>query len=212
MPDRLPGTDLLMDQREGFYHFNSDTELLGQFMKIRHRDSVLDIGCGSGALLLYASLHEPRELYGIDLYPEVLEQAEHNLGLNGREAVLICGRVQEYRGKQFDVIVSNPPYFATENDGLKSDGEYIRSARHEEYLTLEELYDAVKHLLKPKGRFFMVHRAERLNDIMRTAHGHGMSVKTLCPVYRRQGGIRCILLETVHGSRTECRIEAPVYR
>ena len=57
-PDYLPGTPYLLIQPEGMYHMNSDTELLGRFLKIRHKDTVLDIGTHTGALLMYAGMHQ----------------------------------------------------------------------------------------------------------------------------------------------------------
>ncbi|MBR2990593.1 MAG: methyltransferase [Solobacterium sp.] len=213
MTDILPGTDLRMIQREGFYHFNSDTELLGQFLKVRHRETLLDIGCGSGALLLYASLQKPKAMYGIDVFEEVLESARENLAYNGTEAVLICSRVQDYRERRFDVIVANPPYFRTETEDLKNENIFIRTARHEDALPLEELFASVQALLEDKGRFYLVHRPQRLNEIMQCAQAQRMSVRTLCPVYKKQNGtIRSVLLEIVRGSHTECRITEPVYR
>ena len=111
--DYLPGTEFTLVQQDDMYHFNSDTVLLGRFMKAKQKDSVLDIGCASGALLLYASLHHPRQITGIDLFDEVLEQARENLERNHVRAGLVCTRVQDYRpAEQFDVIVCNPPYFA----------------------------------------------------------------------------------------------------
>ena len=76
--DYLNGTDFRMI-RSRYYRFNSDTELLGRFMKVRRKDSVLDIGCSSGALLLYAACRRPAALYGIDLFAEVIDLEEQSI-------------------------------------------------------------------------------------------------------------------------------------
>ncbi|MBR0479475.1 MAG: methyltransferase [Solobacterium sp.] len=212
MSDYLPGTDLIIDQRENDYHFSSDAQLLGEFLKIRHKDTVLDIGCGSGVLLLYASLHQPKAMYGIDLYEEIIRQAEHNLALNGLSAELITGRIQDYRERRFDVIVCNPPFFpATEENLMKTD-PVLRAARHETELSLTDLFLSVNALLEEKGHFFLVHRAQRFNDIMRRAQDNGLALKRIRTVCRKQNGsVRCILMEFVRGAATECTFEPPQY-
>ena len=74
--DYLNGTEYTLEQPEEMYHFNSDTELLGRFMRLRRSDRVLDIGCNTGALLLYAAHQKAQDLTGIDLFDSVLRQAE----------------------------------------------------------------------------------------------------------------------------------------
>ena len=163
--DYLNGTPYTMIQKDGLYHFSSDTELLGRFMTVRRRDTVLDIGCSSGALLLYAARHNPASLCGIDLFDEVLDAARVNLEANGVTAELIKTKVQDFRGRQFSLIVCNPPYFNTGNPSLVSDNPLIAAARHEEYLTIQELFASVSCLLSDSGRFMMVHRTARIPEI-----------------------------------------------
>ena len=61
-------------------------------MVVRKGESVLDLGCNNGALLLYASRFSPSSLTGVDLLPQALDLAAENMRINGLEAKLICAR------------------------------------------------------------------------------------------------------------------------
>ena len=210
--DYLNGTNFRIYQPEDMYHFNSDTELLGRFMKVKKHDRFLDIGCNTAALILYAAAQGCEDLHGIDLFGEVIEQAEKNLAYNGIEADVIKCPLQEYTSEPFDVIACNPPYFNTKDERLKSSSEMIKAARHEEYLTLNDLFSSVQRLLKDNGRFYLVHRASRLNEILDTAKAHHLQAVRMRIAYGSQTShARSVLIEFVKGCGRELLIDRPVF-
>lgn len=210
--DYLNGTQYTIYQPEGMYHCNSDTELLGRFMRIRKRESLLDIGTNNGALLLYGAAYHPQSMTGIDLYADVLEVAQKNLSMHGLQAELIETRVQDFKGKMFNVIVCNPPYFSTAKSDLINTNPYIAAARHESFLTLPDLFTAVKRLLKSNGRFYLVHRASRMNQIMQLAFSHGFVTRILQIAYETEGGKgKSALFCFQYGNTSELIVKPPVY-
>ncbi len=210
--DYLNGTDFEIEQNSEMYHFNSDTELLGRFIRIRRKDTVLDVGCNNGALMMYASLYKPAGLYGIDLFEEATALAGKNLSRYNIAHNMITGKVQDLKDIHFDVIVCNPPYFNTENDSLLSENEYKKAARHEQYLPLDQLFESADRLLKDQGRFFLVHRASRINDIMLYIRQHDMKVSRLALAYESQGkNAKSILLEIRKGKCPVPVAEPPIY-
>ena len=162
--DYLNGTNYTLYQPEDMYHFNADTELLGRFMDVHRKDSVLDVGCNNGALLYYAKQKNALKLTGIDLFENVIENAKENFIRNEVNADLHVCPLQEFMHAPFDLIVCNPPYFNTKNDALKNENARIKAARHEEFLCLEDLMKHVKRLLKDNGRFDMVYRPDRMKE------------------------------------------------
>lgn len=181
--DYLPNTCLTLLQSDQMFRFNSDTVLLGEFMSVKKSDRVLDIGTNNGALLLYASCYSPKELVGIDIHPQAIELAKQNLLENNLEAKLIESSLQTFEDTPYDVIVCNPPYFNQKNTQLKNDNEYLRSARHEDYLTLEELFTHVKRLLKTNGRFYLVYPSDRLHEVMVKAYESNLALSELKLVF-----------------------------
>lgn len=211
-PDYLCGTDFEILQNGDMYHFNSDTELLGRFIRIRHRDAVLDVGCNNGALMLYASLYQPAKLCGIDLYEEVTALADSNLNRYGISHELFTGKVQDLAGIRFDALICNPPYFNTGNESLTNENRYLKAARHEKYLPLEELFESADRLLKDNGRLFLVHRASRLNEIMSCMLSRHMKACRICFAYESEGkNAKSVLLEIRKGKCPELKTEPPVY-
>lgn len=210
--DYLYGTEYTMTQCDDMFHFGSDTELLGCFMDVKKQDRVLDIGTNNGALLFYASLSHPRELHGIDLYPEVIEVAKHNAKANNVEMTFDVCRLQDYTGDPYDLIVCNPPYFHTSDPRLKNANRYLLAARHEEYLNLDDLFSGVKRLLKSNGRFDMVYRPTDVFTVFNTASKYGLFCTRMRVAYAsKKKRAKTVLLEFRFKENGETLIEAPVF-
>ena len=167
--DYLPNTNLLIKQHPEMFRMNTDSKLLGQFMKVKKSDTVLDLGCNNGVLMMYASLHEPKHLYGVDLFEEALDLAKENLEANGIT--------------NFDVIVCNPPYFKTGEEHRKKDNPYRAAARHEGSLTLDKLMSVCEKTLSDHGHLFLVHRPLRITEIFTEALKTSLRPRTMCLVY-----------------------------
>lgn len=210
--DYLHGTTYTIQQREDMYHFNSDTELLGKFLDVHHKDSVLDIGCNNGALLCYANLYKPKHLVGIDLFEEVIQLAQDNLKKNQIDADLYVTSLQQFQHACFDVIICNPPYFDTKVQHLTNENPYIKAARHEKYLTVDDLCKHVSRLLKENGSFQMVYRPDRMTQLFHIASIYHLYPKRLKIVYASiQKQAKSILVEFVKNPNIKLTIESPAF-
>lgn len=185
MRNYLHNTDIYLNQRRDMFRINTDTALLGEFLKCKEGDKVLDIGTNNGALLLYASTHHPSLLCGVDVFDEALELCKGNLEDNGiTNYELYKTKVQDFQHEPFDVIFCNPPYFNnTEGSKMLNQNEFMRVARHEVNLTMEELFESVSRLLIDKGTFYMVHRANRLNDIIVLSNKYNLGIINIKFIY-----------------------------
>ncbi len=182
--DYLSGTSIYLRQRKDMFRCNTDTALLGHFMKVNKEESVLDIGCNNGALMLYASRFPYAHLYGIDIFKEALDLAKENLEDNEvKEYTLIHGDVTEVNLPQVEVIVCNPPYFDTDVQGNRNENLFLQRARHEDSLNLNSLFSIVNTTLKEQGRFYLVHRASRIYDILVCAATYQLRPKVMQLMY-----------------------------
>ena len=208
--DYLYGTPYHLVQDKELYHFNSDTEFLGRMMQANREDFVLDIGTNTGALMLFAAMHSDH-VCGIDLFPEQIERARQNLAMNDIVGETYVSRVQDFVHDPFDVIICNPPYFNTKADHLKNDNMYKRVARHEEYLSPDELFAAVSDLLKEDGSFWLVHRASRRCELVETACGYGLYPALARVSYDHPNGVaKSIVMQFVKHPCT-CLEAKPAY-
>lgn len=182
--DYLNGTDIYLRQRKDMFRCNTDTALLGHFMQVKKEETLLDIGCNNGALMLYASRFAPKHLYGVDLFAEAIELADQNLKDNQIENyTLLCGDATQLKLPQVDVVVCNPPYFDTAEDGHRNENEFLQAARHEGTLNLHSMFETVKTVLNENGRFYLVHRALRITDIFQASFKVGLRAKTMQIIY-----------------------------
>lgn len=157
--------DYKVVQHQDMYHFNTDTCLLGEFIKINKNDRVLDVGTNNGALLVYI-INKHGIATGIDINPMALEIASLTLKENNLNATLINEDFSFYVSKElYDVIVCNPPYFKTKEEKHKNINYHIRIARHEETLLLKNLCSSFKNNLKTTGKIFMVYRLDRFMEL-----------------------------------------------
>lgn len=170
--DDLELNNLKIIQNNDGFCFGIDSILLSDFARSIHANSkVLDIGTGTGiiAILLSAKLNNAK-LYGIEIQKEVADMAKRSVELNNLNNVSIINDdilnvENHFENQYFDAIVTNPPYQKNET-GLKSDDEKNLISRHEVKCTLEDILIKSYKVLKDKGEFYMVHRPERLVDIM----------------------------------------------
>ncbi len=165
-----------LEQPDGVFPLGSDTLALGAFATVRPRWQVCDLGTGSGALLLLLAGREATlSLTGVELNPIAAQAAQNNLNGNGLAGRVLCDdlRTAPLPAGQFDLVISNPPYFAVGSG--KSGG----SARCEETCSLDELCAVAARLVKNGGRFALCHRPERLTDVLCALRAHGLEPKRL---------------------------------
>lgn len=166
----------VLSWEEGVFPLGGDALALGDFASVRSGWRVCDLGTGSGALLLLLARRAERlALTGVEIDPLSARTARENLAGNALEGQVLCGdlRAVPLPAGQFDLAVSNPPYFPVGSG--KSGGP----ARSEEYCSLDELCAAAARLVKNGGRFALCHRPERLTDVICALRGHGLEPKRL---------------------------------
>lgn len=165
-----------LEQPEGVFPLGGDSLALGAFAAVRPHWRVCDLGTGSGALLLLLSGREPAlTLTGVELDSTAAQAAQNNLTANGLRGQILCCdlRSAPLPAGQFDLVISNPPYFAV------GSGTSGGNARAEETCTLDELCMAAARLVKNGGRFALCHRPERLVDLLCALRAHGLEPKRL---------------------------------
>ncbi len=161
---------------DGVFPLGGDSLALGRFATVRDDQRVCDLGCGGGTLLLLLAERANRlSLTGVDLDKTSAQAAQGNLVRNGLDGTILHTdlRTADLPAGQFDLVISNPPYFAVGSG--KSGG----NTRCEEACSLDQLCATAKRLLKNGGRFALCHRPERLCDVMCTLRKHGLEPKRL---------------------------------
>lgn len=180
-------------QDPSFFCFGTDAVLLSGFAKPGRHDRVLDLGTGTGVIPLLLAARYPEAHYtGLEILPEIADMARRSVELNGLEEQITIrrGDIREadrlFAAGSFDTIVTNPPYLAGA-DGLKSPSPARAAARHELWCTIDDVLHAGAVLLRPGGSFFMVHRPNRLAEILEKMRQARIEPKLLRLVHPRAG-------------------------
>ena len=206
--DYLPGTDIYLYQHRDMFRMNTDTALLGHFMRVKENETVLDIGCNNGALLLYASRFTKGKLIGVDIQEEACKLAEMNLNYhNLKNFEICCMDAALFECEPCDVVVCNPPYFKVTSVNQLNDTEAKRIARHETTLNFDTLAAKVSQCLKENGRFYLVHRCDRITDLLCTLRKYDLELK-LMQLVRDENNDQAhgILIEAVKNGKSGCTV------
>lgn len=179
-------------QHPKMFRINTDTGLLGNYLKIPFQARVLDIGTNNGALLLYASTFPYKELVGIDIQPLAIEIAKMNMELNHiTNFQLYVKDIQTFEDPEgFDVIICNPPYFHQQTQNQNKD---LALARHDTYLSLQTLFFKVFQLLKNTGVFYFIHRYDRYDEIVNELQHQHLKIIEKKEIYSKPNQPKTVL-------------------
>jgi tRNA1Val (adenine37-N6)-methyltransferase len=201
--DFLPESQLMIKQRKDMFRINTDTYALASFMVIKKGETVMDIGTNNGALLIEASRFFPKKMIGVDIFLEAVNLAKENFAEHKIDNIeLFAVRIQDLVIDPVNVILCNPPYFNQLKKEYRNPNPFLEAARHEVYLPLNQLLDCVKRDLKDHGRFYLVHRSDRMAEIIIEADRRGLTLKRCMPILdHRKDNIHAICLEFVKGGK-----------
>ncbi len=211
----------LIQDKNGFC-FGVDSVLLSDYAKkIKKNAKVVDIGTGTGIIsILLCEKTNLKKIYGIEIQKEVAEMAMRSSKLNHLEDkfevinINIKDVFSKLNKNEYDVVITNPPYKKVDT-GVKSIEKKQLISRHEVECTLEDVIESASKLLKDLGEFYMIHRAERIVDIMCLLRKYKLEPKNIRFVQSRaEDKPTLILVRAVKFAREFLKIDKPlvIYR
>ena len=207
-------------QNTEIFCFGMDAVLLCSFARIGEGEKVLDMGCGNGVIpiLLKARHADLQDVHytGLEIQDINVDMARRSVSLNdiGQYVDIVQGDIKEasrlFGGASFDVVTTNPPYM-NENHGLKNPESHKAIARHEILCTLEDVIREAARVLKPGGRFYMVHRPHRLTEIIMLMKQYRIEPKRMRMVHPYvDRDANMVLIEGIRGGRPMIKVEKPL--
>lgn len=206
----------IIQNKNGFC-FGMDAVLLSGFAKARKTDRVVDLGTGTGIIpiLLHAKTGVG-QITGIEIQETYAGMAERSVLLNDLEDVIRIRRgdlrkIEELcPAKEADVVTCNPPYMK-DSSGLKNPEEGKAIARHEVKCCFSDVAEAAAYLLKPGGKFFLVHRPERLTELIETLRKNKLEPKRMRMVHSfADEKAVMVLMEAASGGGVFLKVEPPL--
>lgn len=207
----------IIQNKDGFC-FGVDSVLLSDYAKnIKKNSKVIDIGTGTGIIsILLCEKTKLSKIYGIEIQEDVAEMASRSSKLNNLQDKfeVINKNIKDIfdilNPHEYDVVVTNPPYKKV-NTGVKSIENKQLISRHEVECTLEDIIEKSSKLLKDLGEFYMVHRAERLVDIMCLLRKYKLEPKNIRFVHSKENEKpNLILVRAVRSAKEFLKIDKPL--
>ncbi len=207
----------IIQNSEGFC-FGIDSVLLSDFAKDIKKDvTVVDLGTGTGIIsLLLCKKTELKKIYGVEIQSDVAEMASRSIKLNSLENKFeIINKnmkdiFENINSNTVDVVVTNPPYMKL-NTGAKSEETKKLISRHEVECTLEDVISISYKLLKDKGEFYMVHRAERIVDILYNLRKYKLEPKVLRFIQSSQEREpNLVLIKSIKNAGNHLKLQKPL--
>ena len=204
-------------QNEKLFCFGMDAVLLSGFAHVKEGGRALDLGTGTGIIpILLAAKTKGEYFAGLEISAISADMARRSVLHNGLEkrVEIIQGDIKEagelFAPASFDTVTSNPPYMIGQHELTNPDIEKA-AARHEIFCTLEDVVRAAAKLVRPGGKFYMVHRPFRLAEIIRTLSEYKLEPKRMRLVYPyvdREPNM--VLIEAMRGGKPRMTVEKPL--
>lgn len=211
--------DLKIYQNPDWFSFSLDSVLLPNFVTLnKNIETVMDLCTGNAPIPLILSTKTRAKIIGIELQKDVYELAKDSVTYNKLDDRIeiinmdIKDLKNKYSNDSIDVITCNPPYFKyIESSNINLDIHKV-VARHEKEITLEEIIDISHFLLKNNGCLAMVHRTDRLIEIISLFEKYGLEVKKLRFIYPKVNTeSNMVLIEGRKNGSTGLKILPPLY-
>lgn len=199
------------------FSFSLDSIMLANFATIRLKDKkIVDLGCGNGVIPLIMSLRCDKKIIGVELQSKLADMAKRSVDYNGLNDVIeiINTNMKDYVSDEtfesFDLITCNPPYFKVNDKNYFNDNIEKVIARHEVEITLSELMVIVKKLLKNNGNFAIVHRTDRLMEILSEFRKNSIEPKRVRFVHEKSNKeSTLVLIEGQKNGKVGLKVENP---
>ncbi len=215
--DDLERNNFKIIQNPARFCFGMDAVLLSGFAFVREGERAIDLGTGNGIIPILLAAKTPGEHFtGLEIQHDNVEMAQRSVLLNGIEdrVDIVEGDIKTasatFGKASFEVVTSNPPYMLG-NHGLVNPDSAKAIARHEIMCTLQDVVREASLLLKPQGRFYLVHRPFRLAEIIVCLKEHKLEpkrMKMVQPFIDKEPNM--VLIEAVRGGKPRMTVEAPL--
>ena len=204
-------------QRKDMFNFSLDTVLLANFCTItKDVKKIVDFGTNNAAIPLLLSTRTDKKIIGIEIQSEAVELAKKNVILNDLkdQIEIIHDDISEYvkKASKVGLVVCNPPFFKVDEDSNINENEFLSIARHEIKIDLEGIIKSAAKILDNRGKFAMVHRPDRMIEILNIMQKYEIEPKRIRFVYPKYGRASHVLLvEGIYKGKKGLKIEPPLY-
>ncbi len=207
-------------QYEDKFKFSLDSILLAEFVELKNNTRIIvDFCTGNAPVPLILSTKTNARIYGFEIQPNIFKLARLSVRENNLESQIniinanLTDSLEYILPESVDAVTCNPPYFKYDkNKSLINEDEEKAIARHEIAMNLEDLMTAAKYILKNKAPLYLVHRCDRLEEILDCLTKYNFKVKKLQFIYAgyKKEAIMVLIKATKNGKMGSLKVMPPV--
>ena len=200
-------------QIEDGFKFSLDSILLAEFVKIPKNKNIeiLDMCTGNAPVLLILSTKTKCPITGVEIQKDIYDLGLKSINYNklDKQLNIINDDIKNidkiFPGKYFDIITCNPPYYKYNSKKDQNKNNLLSIARHEININLENIFQIVSSKLKEKGNFYLVHRPERLDEIIKYSLQYNLPIKEIQLIITNKTKPKIILIRCQKGAKCGIR-------
>lgn len=215
----LVGYDnLKIVQNNEYFNFSLESILIPRFCILKKKMKIIDFCTGNAPIPLVLSTLTDSEIIGVEIQKKIYALATESVKINGlEERISILNEDVKklpdlFETDTFDLITCNPPYFKV-NESSNLNDNYIKTvARHEVMLTLNDIFAVSRKLLKNNGSVVMVHRTDRLSEILTLMTNNNLQPKRIRFIYPKEGKeSNLVLIDAKKNGKIGVKVLPPLY-
>ncbi len=219
LDDLLEINNLKIYQNRSWFSFSLDSVILASCITVPLRcKKILDLCTGNAPVPLILSTRTKAHIDGVEYQEDVANLAKKSVSYNklDKQITIINDDINNYykniESDSYDLISCNPPYFSNLDNSEKNDDIHKRIARHEIKMELKDIFKVSKKLLKNNGTLALVHRTERLNEIIDLYREYNIEPKRIRFVHSRHNENAVLfLIEGTKNGKPGVKVLPPIF-
>lgn len=201
------------------FKFSLDSVLLAEFIEAKSSKlNILDLCTGNCVIPLILANKYSNNIVAVELQQKIFNLAKNSVDLNkmSKQIKIINDNAinidKYYKAEYFDIVSCNPPYFKMHQKSIINLNDYKSIARHELKINLEEIISTASRMLKNKGYFYLVHRTERLEEIIYTLNKYNLRIKNIQFVYTKDNdNSSLVLIKALKNGNFGLKVNPPIF-
>ena len=212
-------SDKIIYQNDDYFAFSLDSVLLANFVTIKLSDKkIIDFCTGNAPIPMLMSFRTKARIFGVELQKEIFSMGVQSVVENKMDEQIELINIDvknidsKFDAESMDIVTCNPPYFKYKEDSLVNENDVKSIARHEVMLNLEDVLKSARYVLKNGGTFAMVHRPERMIEIINLMQKYNIEPKKIRLVYpKKDKEANILLIEGIKNGKTGLKIMEPLF-
>ena len=215
--DLLGYDGLKIYQDNEAFSFSIDSLLLASFVNVNNAKRIIDLCTGNAPIPLFLSLKTDAKIIGVEIQNYIANLAKKSVDINKIDNIEILNNnlIDIYKvvgANSFDVVVCNPPYFKITKDAHLNKNDLLSVARHELKCTFSDIVKEANKLLVDGGSLYLIHRVERLQEILSTLNDNNFGTKKLRLIYpKKEADALLVLIEAKKNRKDDVKVDKPLY-